>query len=739
MLHSHFENMKKYLTKSISFLLILIGYSANAQEVTINLGPDEIGLNQPFTITVTVHNEAFGSLSDFPDIPGLSKRNISSSSTTNYINGRMSSSQSRTMNYVASKEGTIKIPPFQITVNGKVVKSPGKTIKVGPPVQRQRRGFFDNDPFEDFFGRPKRNVEFVDVEADAFLALTTDKDEVYLGEGFTTTLAFYVSARNKADMRFYELGKQITEITSIIKPSNCWEESFNIENITGEPVTINNERYTQYKVYQATFYPWNTEAVHFPSVDLELIKYKVAKTPSFFGRNKQEDFQKFSSKPKTVKVKDLPPHPLKETVTVGNYRLKESIDKKTLKTGESFEYSFDITGIGNISAIEDPIINADQDNINIYDPNKRVNINRSRNTVSGTKSFNYYGIPNEPGTYNLKDYFSWIYFDPIAERYDTLSSELTIEVTGESKKNESILASDLGSFYDKIEFESNDLKSLESGINGKLILNASLVILLLTIIGFNSREIVRISKQAFTSDPKQQEETTTLKKPSVSTEVIYDPQEEEQLTFFEKLGENVVVYSLGWGIVITLGWILVEIINSSVSISSLMDFYFFANLLLVAIVYFQVTKWISNKKSRVTYWNALISHLAIILPVYLYFNLISGNSEYYQIPDNLASIFAHVVGVLAYLLVNAIFYFHWKNGKSLWTSLVPFYGYYKLAEIVNCQLSWWEYFTSMFPVRFVQHLIKFQDRKNGLEVLSWLIPFIFMPVLLYDKSDQHVK
>ena len=356
---------------------------------------------------------------------------------------------------------------------------PGKTIKVGPPVKRQRRSFFDNDPTDDFFGRPNKKQEFIDVEADAFLALTTDKSEVFQGEGFTATLAFYVSAKNRADMRFYELGKQITEITSKIKPSNCWEESFNIDNITGEPITINNERFTQYKVYQATFYPWNTETIKFPSVDLELIKYKVAKSPSFFGRNKQEDFQTFKSKPRNVTVKELPPHPLKELVAVGNYRLNEDIDKNALNTGESFNYRFDISGVGNINAIEDPMIPKDLEDFDIYDPNKQININRSGSRVSGTKSFNYYGIPKEPGTYNLGDIFSWIYFDPRKEIYDTLKSELQIVVSGESRKNESIIASDMGNFYDKIGIIDNSLTSYDPWINNKLVTNILLALVLI--------------------------------------------------------------------------------------------------------------------------------------------------------------------------------------------------------------------------------------------------------------------
>ncbi|HRG10756.1 MAG TPA: hypothetical protein PLJ08_19425, partial [Cyclobacteriaceae bacterium] len=68
-------------------------------------------------------------------------------------------------------------------------------------------------------------------------------------------------------------------------------------NIEGEHVEINGKGYTQYKIYQGTFYPLNTKDVEFPSIGLEMIKYKVAKNPSFFGQNRQEDFKTFYSKP----------------------------------------------------------------------------------------------------------------------------------------------------------------------------------------------------------------------------------------------------------------------------------------------------------------------------------------------------------------------------------------------------------------------------------------------------------
>lgn len=430
-----------------------------AQDISITLGPDEIGENQAWTITITVKNDRIKEYEGFPDIEGLVKRGTSSSSSTQVINGQISSSQSITMSYAPKGQGSVNIPPFSITINGEKVTSPGKTVKIGPPVQRQQRrdpfhSLFERDPFDDL--RNNNEKEFIDVKDDAFLALTTNKGEVYVGEGITATISFYVSEKNQAPLQFYELGKQLNEILKDIRPSNAWEENFNIENINGEPININGERFTQYKLYQGVFYPLNDEDIVFPKVGLEMIKYRVAKNPSFFGRNRQEDYKTFYSQAKTVKVKELPPHPLKDVVAVGDYLLDERVSSEELETGQSFSYQFNIYGEGNISSVQEPLVEGG-DAFDFYDPNMAQDINRRNNRVTGSKSFSYFGIPKEPGTYELGDYFEWIFFNPRYEKYDTLRSKKVVSVTGESKKNESIQSTDLGTFYDKILLADNTL------------------------------------------------------------------------------------------------------------------------------------------------------------------------------------------------------------------------------------------------------------------------------------------
>jgi hypothetical protein len=465
---------KVFLHIIIAFFSASIAFAQN-EKVTIEFGPEEIAYNDMFTITITVQNGRLRSYDNFPDMPGFIKRGTSSSSNTNIINGQVSTSQSITQNYVPEKEGNFSVPGFKMKVNGNDHSHPGQKIKVGPA--REKRDPF-RDPFDDIFGRRQQQQpqDFVDIEDEAFLALTTDKSEVYLGEGFNATLAFYVAESNRAPLQFHDLGRQLSEILKRLKPSHCWEENFNIENINGETVLLDNKRYTQYKIYQAEFYPLNLDEIKFSSVGLEMIKYRVARNPSFFGRNRQEDYKTFFSKPKSVKVRDLPPHPLKDKVSVGRFRLEERINTNPVITGSSFTYEFNIYGEGNISALNKPEIKLD-DNFDFYSPNIEQNIIRRSGKVTGSKLFTYFGIPNEPGEYDLSDYISLIYFDPNREIYDTLKSSVILTAIGESKKNQTISASDLGSFYDRLNTGDNTLRRRNALADIRLYANVMILVL----------------------------------------------------------------------------------------------------------------------------------------------------------------------------------------------------------------------------------------------------------------------
>ena len=466
--------------KIILIILSLISYKGVSQKAKIEIEPNKIGINESLIITITIENESLKNYSNFPDINGFTKGGRSSSSSSNYINGKMNTTQSIIQNYIPNKIGIIKIQSFYMQINNQTVRSKEKDIEIVERSNSKKHNPLNNffDPFDNFFNK-NRNIEFIDIEADAFLSLNTNKKEIFVGEGFNITLSLFVSENNRADMRFFDLGRQLTEIIKKIKPENCWEENYNIENINSVMTNINNKRYNEYKIFEATYFPFNEGRILFPKLELDLIQYQIAKNPTFFGQNKKEKIKKFVSKPISVSVVDLPYHPQKENVAVGKFQLNEAIDSINLSTEKSFNYDFEIIGNGNINAIREPKI--DIKNFDFYPPNILQNINRNKKKIYGSKKFKYHVIPKEPGKYDFSD-IKWVFFDPYEKKYDTLKSQVIVDVSGLSTKNKEIESNEYDHYYkNKIIEEDNTLKSKKNN-RYQLFLNFTVISLLVIMI-----------------------------------------------------------------------------------------------------------------------------------------------------------------------------------------------------------------------------------------------------------------
>lgn len=453
-----------------------------AQEVQVSVPQNEVALNQNLEIVVEVRNQRLKNYSGFPEIPAFRKAGVSTRTQTQIVNGQMSVVQQVVQSYLPTKQGNFRIPSFAMTVNGTDVKFPGKRVKVGPA--RQRQSF---DPFADFwdnmsgnpFGNQKKrsDLDFVDVKEDAFFAITADKDEAYVGEGINLTISFYVANKNQAQMEFHNLSEQLTEIIQKVKPDNAWEENFNIDEIVPESVTIQGKSYRQYKIYRGTFYPLNAGKLTIPSAGLKMVKYKLSKQRTFFGRQRQKDFKTFYSREKTLNIKPLPPHPLRDRVAVGNFKLVEEVENfRSLKSGESTKLRFRIQGEGNINSLSEPELRKTPA-LDFYPPNSATSINRSGTRVVGSKTFYYDIVPSEPGTFKLKDHMQWIFFNLEKDDYDTLRPDVVLSVSGESLRNAAISAKDYGAFYGQMDAASNSLSPLGGGQGMRYLASAVLIAL----------------------------------------------------------------------------------------------------------------------------------------------------------------------------------------------------------------------------------------------------------------------
>ena len=104
-------------------------------------------------------------------------------------------------------------------------------------------------------------------------------------------------------------------------------------------------------------------------------------------------------------------------------------------------------------------------------------VQRKNKVISGSKKFQYHVIPKEPGTY---DFFNiqWVFFNSVDKKYDTLKSEMLLEVKGMSTKNKKIESNYYDNFYKRIKSEENKIIKIKNKNDYLLFLNFVLLSLI---------------------------------------------------------------------------------------------------------------------------------------------------------------------------------------------------------------------------------------------------------------------
>ncbi len=437
------------------FVTLLSFNTVIAQEVTIKLGSSMLTMGDKFSITLQCNTVALEQYGAFPDIPGFIKAGTSNNTYTQNADGENTTVYSFIQFYSPQKPGIYTLPPFKLKANGKLIPSPGTQLTVSdgtgavPSINDAQTGSIPQTTTDE--------IDNLEPRGNVFFALSADRNKVYVGQGFTTTLALYVADNNTQELDFYNVAEQLQAMAQDLKPANCWEEDFGITEIQEIPVKIKGRRYSQFKIYQATYFPLNSEPITFAPVSLKMLSNTQAYT---IDENNKRDFRIYATQPLRIAVQDLPEHPLKGLVPVGAFRLAEFVNKTRQRTGKSFTYKFSIRGEGNITAIKPPEVPPGIP-FDIYKPSSVQSIYRSLGKVTGERTYIYNIIPQEPGIYNLGEGFQWVFFNTMTNRYDTLVSSTRIKVEGASHEPTDAYGGTTDPFYADLKERNNWLKSLD--------------------------------------------------------------------------------------------------------------------------------------------------------------------------------------------------------------------------------------------------------------------------------------
>ena len=461
--------MKLYALLNIFLCFFSIALAQSPENAaTIEYGSKNLTLDQPFLISVVLRDVETRPSVIFPEIKDLEKRSKSATSSVSTVDGRKVVIQTITQEYYATKAGNYLIPEFTLTVNNAKLRSE-ETMVVFAKSGEEAGNALATENFD--VGEVDDNSQSV------FLSVQTDKKQVYIRQGFAVRISLYIAENAPVEMEFYRFNEQLQGILKTLRPVNCWEENVGVEEIIKRKVTIRGRKYAEYNMYQARFFPITTEDIQLPSVKLDMMV-----TESGGAVNVDKKLVKsFRSRPVGVVVRQLPDHPLRDQVAVGQYSLREKLSSDLVYPGESVRYMFKVEGVGNINAIPAPVIQASS-SFDIYPPEISQVIKRSYQSVVGERTFDYFVVPRKDGEFPLGRYFHWIYFNVEKAKYDTLRSAASLEVRGEDYKLTNLSLSGSSGLYDNLENLDSGRETIDYKRILKDLTNIVIVLLLVTMI-----------------------------------------------------------------------------------------------------------------------------------------------------------------------------------------------------------------------------------------------------------------
>ncbi|MDD4644840.1 MAG: BatD family protein, partial [Bacteroidales bacterium] len=412
--------MKKELMsiKALS-LLILSGWwltGACLAQDGIQLtaeGPKVMAVGEVSRLSYSVNAKADGF--NGPKLDGFlfSGPMLSTSMSTQIINGQVSQSSSYTYNYniQATQAGVFTIPAASVVVKGKTYTSSTLKIEVVKGGQDKQGGQGGQN------SQGAGSSEGVDNE-DLFVKVEVDRTNVYKGEQLFATIKIYTRV---ALSRFGEI--------KMPDFSGFWNQEIpTSEQVSLERVNYNGRVYNMGIMRKTVLVPQKTGKITIDPFEIECfvnVQRKGQRNPfdDFFGGSYETVSKKVKSRSVDINVKPFPENqPAGFNGAVGKFTITANIDKHEVKTNEAITLKVNVQGNGNLKLIELPSFRFPAD-LEVYDPKITDNIDAGNNGITGSKSFEYLIIPRHAGAFEIPAW-SFSYFDPSSGSFKTFTSDI---------------------------------------------------------------------------------------------------------------------------------------------------------------------------------------------------------------------------------------------------------------------------------------------------------------------------
>ena len=363
----------------------------------------QLGINERLRVDFTMNTDG----DDFepPNFENFTVVGGPSQSINNsWINGVRSFSKSYSYFLAPKKRGKFTIGQATIEIDGETYKTLPIKITVTAAIDKPKD---PNDP--NYIA--SQNIHLVAEISNA---------SPYLNEAITVVYKLYVAQ-----------GTGVRNWRELDNPSysDFWSQNIDVKGMDIQQGTYKGEDYRYAILKKTVLYPQKTGKLTIEPLALDVTVEVPSQRRDIFGRAMTTVKKTVSSGNRTINVKPLPENGKPEDFSgaVGNFDLKVTTNKQTLKATEALELKVSVSGKGNLKLFRLPKLVLPSA-LEVYEPEHSENVQIRGSGMQGAISDTYTVVPNFQGSYPIPN-VSFSYFDLKTKRYKTLTSErLIIEV-----------------------------------------------------------------------------------------------------------------------------------------------------------------------------------------------------------------------------------------------------------------------------------------------------------------------
>lgn len=522
-------------------LLMLTAVPAIAEDVSFTAqAPQAVVKGDQFRISFKV-NAGGGKEFRAPDMKSLSVLSgpsLSTFSSAQTINGKMTSSTTVTYTYVviAEEEGDIKLDGATIKVDGKQYTSNSLTIKVLPPDQNQagQGQGSSRSTQQQSSGQGTASAGADDL----FMLATVDKTTAYEQEAILLTFKIYAAPSvNLTSMSNKMPDLKNFHVQEVELPT---QKEFQLEHYNGR-------NYQTMVWMQYLLFPQHSGELEIPATPFEgVVAQRVARSSNdvfdmFFNSDRYVETKRdLTTRPIKINVKTLPQGKTKSFYGgVGDFSVSSTISSTDVAANDAVTIRVILSGTGNLKLVKTPEISFPQD-FDIYDPKVENKYTIKGGRQTGNKVYEYLVIPRHSGQYTIPA-VEFQFFDPKSGSYKTVKTdEYTLNVAkgqgGESQTSVSYVnKEDLKFVGQDVRFHATPtaLKSDSSQFFGSLVFWLLMVlplIILLVVLAVSRKRIADNANSAKVRVKKASSVAT--KRLKVARKLLMDNRKNE---FYEEM------------------------------------------------------------------------------------------------------------------------------------------------------------------------------------------------------------